>query len=69
MNGLSGKTTIVVGAGGGLGRGMATAVAQAGAPVVAVSRTTAPFDEPYVTAGTIQPEGAGATVPAGLIDR
>jgi len=42
---------------------------QAGAPVVAVSRTTAPFDEPYVTAGTIQPEGAGATVPAGLIDR
>jgi hypothetical protein len=47
----------------------ATAFAQAGAAVVAVSRTTAPFDEPYGTAGTIQPEAAGATVPTSLIDR
>ena len=69
MNGPSGKSTIVVGASGGLGRGMATAFAQAGAPVVAVSRTTAPFDEPYGTAGAIQPEAAGAIVPASLIDR
>jgi NAD(P)-dependent dehydrogenase (short-subunit alcohol dehydrogenase family) len=68
MNGLSGKTTIVVGASGGLGHGMATAFAQAGAPVVAVSRTTAPSDEPYGTAGTIQPEAAGATEPTSLID-
>lgn len=36
---LSGRTTIVVGASRGLGRGIATAVAEAGAPVVAVSRT------------------------------
>jgi len=39
------------------------------APLVAISRTTAPFDEPYGTAGTIQPEAAGATVPTSLIDR
>ena len=41
MNNLSGKTTIVVGASRGLGHGIATAFAEAGAPVVAVSRTPA----------------------------
>jgi 3-oxoacyl-[acyl-carrier protein] reductase len=72
VNDLSGKTTIVVGASRGLGRGIAIAFAQAGAPVVAVSRTTAAFDEPSGTAGTIQPvaaDAADATVPARLIDR
>jgi NAD(P)-dependent dehydrogenase (short-subunit alcohol dehydrogenase family) len=39
MSDLSAKTTIVVGASRGLGRGIATALAEAGAPVVAVSRT------------------------------
>ena len=38
------KTMIVVGASRGLGRGIATAFAQAGAPVVAVARTAAPLD-------------------------
>jgi len=37
MSDLSGRTTIVVGASRGLGRGIATA----GAPVVAVARATA----------------------------
>src|SRR4051812_10373746 len=35
---LVGRTAIVVGAGRGLGRGIATALADAGAPVVAVAR-------------------------------
>jgi 3-oxoacyl-[acyl-carrier protein] reductase len=72
MSGLSGTTTIVVGASRGLGRGIATAFAEAGAPVVAVSRTAAAFPEPANGAGTIQPEvadAADATVPASLLDR
>ncbi len=36
---LSGTTTLVVGASRGLGRGIAAALAEAGAPVVAVART------------------------------
>ena len=39
MSSLTDKTTIVVGASRGLGLGIATAFAQAGAPVVAVART------------------------------
>jgi 3-oxoacyl-[acyl-carrier protein] reductase len=72
MSDLSGKTTIVVGASRGLGRGIATAFAEAGAPVVAVSRTAAAFPEPTNGAGTIQPEVADAgdaTVPGSLFDR
>jgi 3-oxoacyl-[acyl-carrier protein] reductase len=72
MSDLSGKTTIVVGASRGLGRGIATAFAEAGAPVVAVSRTAAAFPEPINGAGTIQPEVADAgdaTVAGGLLDR
>jgi 3-oxoacyl-[acyl-carrier protein] reductase len=72
MSDLSGRTTIVVGASRGLGRGIATAFAEAGAPVVAVARTAAAFPEPAGGAGTIQPEVADAgdpTVPAGLLDR
>src|SRR2546429_7439108 len=72
MNDLSGKTTIVVGASRGLGRGIATAFAEAGAPVVAVSRTPAGFPERAGGAGAIRPEvadAADATVPARLFDR
>ena len=45
MNDLSDKTTIVIGASRGLGRGIATAIAQTGAPVVAVARTRSALDE------------------------
>ncbi|HEU5160179.1 MAG TPA: SDR family oxidoreductase [Streptosporangiaceae bacterium] len=72
MSDLSGKTTIVVGASRGLGRGIATAFAKAGAPVVAVSRTAAPFAESAAGAGSIKSEVAdagAATVAAGLIDQ
>jgi NAD(P)-dependent dehydrogenase (short-subunit alcohol dehydrogenase family) len=69
---LSGRTTIVVGASRGLGRGIASALAESGAPVVAVSRTAAAFPEPANGAGTIEPEladAADATVAASLLDR
>jgi len=72
MSQLSGRTTIVVGASRGLGHGIATAFADAGAPVIAVSRTAAAFPEPANTTGTIQPELADAgdaTVAARLLDR
>jgi NAD(P)-dependent dehydrogenase (short-subunit alcohol dehydrogenase family) len=71
MSDLSGRTTIVVGASRGLGRGIATAFAEAGAPVVAVARTSAAFAEPANGAGTIQPEVADAgdaTVAGRLLD-
>src|SRR5215211_7904089 len=45
---LSARATIVVGASRGVGRGIATAFAEAGAPVIAVSRTAAAFPEPDV---------------------
>lgn len=45
MSDLSGRTTIVVGASRGLGRGIATAFAEAGPPLVAVARTAAAFAE------------------------
>jgi 3-oxoacyl-[acyl-carrier protein] reductase len=72
MNDLSGRSTIVVGASRGLGRGIATAFAEAGASVVAVSRTAAAFPEPANGAGTIQPEIADAgdaAVAGSLLDR
>jgi NAD(P)-dependent dehydrogenase (short-subunit alcohol dehydrogenase family) len=72
MSDLSGETTVVVGASRGLGRGIATAFAAAGGPVVAVSRTAAEFPEPANGAGTIQPEVADAgdaTVAGSLLDR
>jgi 3-oxoacyl-[acyl-carrier protein] reductase len=72
MSHLSGKTTIVVGASRGLGRAIATALAEAGAPVVAVSRTQPGFPELANGAGAIQPEIADArdaTVAGGLLDR
>jgi NAD(P)-dependent dehydrogenase (short-subunit alcohol dehydrogenase family) len=72
MNDLPGRTTIVVGASRGLGHGIATAFAQAGAPVVAVSRTPAAFPEPANGASAIRTEVADAgdaTVVGSLIDR
>jgi 3-oxoacyl-[acyl-carrier protein] reductase len=72
MSDLSGGTTIVVGASRGLGRGIAMALAEAGTPVVAVSRTAAAFPEPAGGAGHIRPEVADAgdpTVPHVLLDR
>jgi NAD(P)-dependent dehydrogenase (short-subunit alcohol dehydrogenase family) len=72
MRDLSGRTTVVVGASRGLGRGIATAFAEAGAPVVAVSCTAAALPEPANGAGTIQPEIADAgeaTAAASLLDR
>jgi NAD(P)-dependent dehydrogenase (short-subunit alcohol dehydrogenase family) len=70
MSDLSDRTTIVVGGSRGLGHGIVTAFAEAGAPVVAVSRTAAGFREP--AAGTIKPEiaDAGDAIAAGsLVDR
>jgi 3-oxoacyl-[acyl-carrier protein] reductase len=72
MSDLSGSTTMVVGASRGLGHGIATTFAEAGASVVAVSRTPAAFPELANPAGTIQSEVADAgdaTVPARLLDR
>src|SRR5436190_193347 len=60
MSQLSGRNMIVVGASRGLGRGMATALAEA------------EFPQPTNGAGTVQPELADAgdaTVAASLIDR
>jgi len=72
MTNLSGKTTIVVGASRGLGHGIATAFTEAGARVVAVSRTAATPLEPDGGSGTIEPEIADAgdaTAAARLLDR
>jgi NAD(P)-dependent dehydrogenase (short-subunit alcohol dehydrogenase family) len=77
MSSLTDETTIVVGASRGLGRGIATAFAQAGAPVVAVARTAiggvaGAGSEGMARAGSILAEiadAADATVAAGLLDR
>jgi NAD(P)-dependent dehydrogenase (short-subunit alcohol dehydrogenase family) len=69
---LSEMTTIVVGASRGLGRGITTAFAEAGAPVIAVARTAAPLADQATGAGSIQPEVADAgdpTVAGSLLDR
>src|SRR5215831_16446638 len=67
---LSDKTTIVVGASRGLGRGIATALAQAGAPVIAVARNQTQLAE--LAEGAIRTEVADATDPSvagSLVDR
>src|SRR5262245_61088008 len=72
MTELSNNTTIVVGASRGLGHGIATAFAEAGAPTVAVSRTAAEFPEPIRGSGTLQVEiadAAEAAVAARLLER
>jgi 3-oxoacyl-[acyl-carrier protein] reductase len=69
---VSSRTTMVVGASRGLGRGIATAFAHAGDRVIAVARTAAGLAELAATADNIEPEvadAAEATVPARLIDR
>jgi NAD(P)-dependent dehydrogenase (short-subunit alcohol dehydrogenase family) len=71
-NALSDMTAMVVGASRGLGRGIATAFAAAGVPVVAVARTAAPLAELANGAGAIRPEVADATDAAAagsLLDR
>jgi 3-oxoacyl-[acyl-carrier protein] reductase len=72
MSDLSNTTTIVVGASRGLGHGIATAFAEAGAPTIAVSRTAAEFPEPIGGSRTIRAEIADAgeaAVAARLLDR
>jgi 3-oxoacyl-[acyl-carrier protein] reductase len=69
---LNGKAAIIVGASRGLGRGIAVAFADAGASVVAVSRTAAEPAARAKGADTIQPEIADAgdaIVAATLLDR
>lgn len=69
---LSDMTTMVVGASRGLGRGIATAFADAGVPVVAVARTAAPLAELAAANERIRPEvadAADARVAADLLDR
>ncbi len=68
---LSEMTTIVVGASRGLGRGITTAFAEAGAPVIAVARTAAPLAD-QSAGGGIRAEIADAvdpTVAGSLLDR
>src|SRR3954454_4633716 len=72
MSDLSGKTTVVVGASRGLGRGIARAFAEAGAPVVAVARTGPALAELASTSANIRTEvadAADATVAGSLLDR
>src|SRR6266403_3967059 len=68
---LSGRTTVVVGASRGLGRGIASAFAEAGAPVVAVARTGSELAELATTSANIRTEVADAadvTVACSLLD-
>jgi NAD(P)-dependent dehydrogenase (short-subunit alcohol dehydrogenase family) len=60
MSDLSGRTTVVVGASRGLGRGIATAFAGAGAPVIAVARSRLDLEELATTSPNIQIEVADA---------
>jgi 3-oxoacyl-[acyl-carrier protein] reductase len=69
---MSDNTTIVVGASRGMGRGITTALAEAGGQVVAVSRSATSFPEPPAGAGTIETvvaDAGDATVAASLLDR
>jgi NAD(P)-dependent dehydrogenase (short-subunit alcohol dehydrogenase family) len=71
MSDLSTTTAIVVGASRGLGHGIGTALAEAGATVVAVARTAAAFAEP-TGGGTVRIEVADAreaTTAGSLLDR
>lgn len=67
MSDLSGTTALVVGASRGLGRGIAGAVADAGATVVTVSRTAQPPARPGIT--TEVADAADATTAGRLLDR
>jgi NAD(P)-dependent dehydrogenase (short-subunit alcohol dehydrogenase family) len=72
MNNLSGKTALIVGASRGLGRGITTAAADAGASVIAVSRSTTTFPNPANSAGGIEAvvaDAADPSAPGTLLDR
>src|ERR1035438_2053265 len=72
MSNLSGNTAIVVGAGRGLGRGVTTAFAEAGARGIAGSPSAATYSQPSNGGGSIQSEeadAAEAAAPARLLDR
>jgi NAD(P)-dependent dehydrogenase (short-subunit alcohol dehydrogenase family) len=72
MPDLSGRTTVVVGASRGLGRGIARAFAEAGAPVVAVARTGPALAELAAAGGNIRTEvadAADATAAWSLLDQ
>ncbi len=72
MSDLSGRTTVVVGASRGLGRGIARAFAEAGAPVVAVARSGPALAELAATSANIRTEVADAadgTVAWSLLDQ
>src|SRR6478736_966154 len=72
MSDMSGRTTVVVGASRGSGRGIARALAEAGAPVVAVARSGRALAELAATNANIQTEiadAADATVAWSLLDR
>jgi NAD(P)-dependent dehydrogenase (short-subunit alcohol dehydrogenase family) len=72
MNNLSGKTALIVGASRGLGRGITAAAAEAGASVIAVSRSTTTFPNPTNGAGSIQAvvaDAADPSVAGSLLDR
>ena len=69
---LSGRTTIVVGASRGLGRGIATAFGAAGASVIALARTATALAELAGDTCNIQPvvaDARDATVASTLLDR
>jgi NAD(P)-dependent dehydrogenase (short-subunit alcohol dehydrogenase family) len=71
MSDLSGRTTVVVGASRGLGRGIARAFGEAGAPVVAVARSGPALAELAATDANIETEvadAADATVAWSLLD-
>lgn len=69
MSDLSSSTTLVVGASRGLGRGIAAAFADAGAPVIAVARTGPALAELAAASPSIQTEAADATDPAAAAAR
>jgi NAD(P)-dependent dehydrogenase (short-subunit alcohol dehydrogenase family) len=72
MNDLSGKTALVVGASRGLGRGVAKALADGGASVIALARSPITFPEQANGSGTIQSVVADATdaaAPGSLLDQ
>lgn len=72
MSDLSGTTAVVVGASRGLGRGIASAFAEAGAQVVAVARNDRALTELSQTSPNIRVEvadAADATLAWSLLDR
>lgn len=72
MSDMSDRTTVVVGASRGLGRGIARAFAEAGAPVVAVARSGPPLAELASTSPNIRVEvadAADAAAARGLLEK